>query len=338
MAKTDIRSLMNWTPFRYEPVAARSQAAPQRRTLHALLALLAFLALVAAPSLLMADAILPPTLTMAFSPQTLSPGGVTTLTITIANPNPSTTLTGVGGFSVDLSPLKMTTLAGGGASGCVGTSGPQLTRAASSESSVITIEATLGFGSGNSCAMPFTIFLAADAALGLQDAESSNAITSDNGGTGNSAQASFTVVAPSAPHLTASVYASLIPQFATTFLKLTPVNPNNGVLTGVAFTDTLPAGLTIVGAGSSCSEGSIHTGTSTFNLVADAGTSLISVSEGVLYPTNPCYVLVQVEGIELGLQTITTSTITTTNAGEGDGATTSITVFDQLFEDGFEQP
>jgi hypothetical protein len=286
----------------------------------------------------MADTILPPTLTMAFSPQALSPGGVTTLTITMANPNPSTTLTGVGGFSVDLSPLKMTTIAGGGASGCVGTSGPQLARAASSEASVITIEAASSFGPGNSCSMPFTIFLAADAALGLQNAESSNAITSDNGGTGNSAQAPVTVVAPSAPYLTASVYASSIAQFGTTFLKLTPVNPNNGVLTGVAFSATLPAGLTILGAGESCSEGSIHTGTSTFNLIAEAGTSLISVSEGILYPTNPCYLLVQVEGIELGLQTITTSTITSTNASEGDGATTSITVFDQMFEDGFEQP
>jgi hypothetical protein len=85
----NIRSLMNSTPFRYEPVAYRPHATPQRRTRHASLALIA---LVAAPSLLMADTILPPTLTMAFSPQTLSPVGVTTLTITIANPRPSTTL------------------------------------------------------------------------------------------------------------------------------------------------------------------------------------------------------------------------------------------------------
>jgi len=34
----------------------------------------------------------------------------------------------------------------------------------------------------------------------------------------------------------------------------------------------------------------------------------------------------------------TVPTITTTNAGEGDGATTTITVFDQVFQDGFEQP
>jgi len=330
---------MNPAPFRFERVAYRPHVTPQLRTRHALFVLLAMIAMVAAPSVLMADTILPPTLTMEFSPQTLSPGGVTTLTITIANPNQSTTLLGVGGFSVDLSPLKMTTLTGVGASGCVGTNGPQPAHAASATASVITIDATLGFGPGNSCAMPYTIYLADDAALGLQSAESSNAITSDNGGTGNSGQAPFTVVAPSAPpSLTASVYASSIPQFGTTFLKLTPVNSNNGVLTGVAFSVTLPAGLTIDGAGPSCSEGSVHTGTSTFNLTADAGTSLISVSDGILYPTNPCYLLVKVQGIELGLQTITTSTITSTNAGEGDGATTSITVFDWVFDDGFEQP
>jgi len=325
---------MNLATFRTETVAYRPHATPPRRTR---LAARALIALVAAPSLLMADTILPPTLSMEFSSAPLSPGGVTVLTITIANPNPSTTLTGVGGFSVDLSPLKMTTFTGSGASGCVGTSGPQLARAETSASSVITIDPTLSFGPGNSCAFYFDIFLANDAALGMQNAQSSNAITSANGGTGNSAQAPVTVVAPSAPYLTASAFASSIPQFGKTFLKLTPVNPNNGVLTGVAFTDTLPAGLTITGAGPSCSEAE-HTGTSTFNLIAVAGTNLISFSEGILYPTNPCYVLVQVQGIELGLQTITTSTITATNAGEGDGATTSITVFDQVFQDGFEQP
>ena len=121
---------MKLAAFHAEPVARRPHTTLRQR---ARLAARLLIALVAAPSLLMADTILPPTLTMEFSSAPLSPGGITVLTITIANPNPGTTLTGVGGFSVDLSPLKMTTFTGAGASGCVGTNGPQLAQAGTTD-------------------------------------------------------------------------------------------------------------------------------------------------------------------------------------------------------------
>lgn len=45
-----------------------------------------------------------------------------------------------------------------------------------------------------------------------------------------------------------------------------------------------------------------------------------------------------VEGVGIGLQTINTIAITSTNDGTGDGASTATTVLDYLFEDGFDGP
>ena len=297
----------------------------------------ALTALLGATSPLMAETLLPPTVSLEFYPLTMSPGGLTTLYITITNPNPNTGLTGIGGFSVDLSPLNMTSF-GIGTSGCSGHSAPNLSSAAAAGSSIITFDPGTELTPGFTCSIPYIIFLAVDAPLGTKYATTSSGMSSDNGGTGSPASpAPITAVANGAPQLTESFDAASIPQFGTTFMRLTPVNPNNGTLTGVAFTDTLPAGLTIVGAGPSCSQGSLNVGTSSFNLIAEPGTNLISFSDGILYPTNPCSVLVQVQGIGLGLQTNTTSTITSTNGGTGDSASASITVFDQVFQNGFEQ-
>jgi len=315
-----------------QPVASRLRATLRWSMRYACFALTALLG---ATSPLMAETLLPPTVSLAFSPPTIKPGGIVALNITITNPNPNTALTGIGGFSIDLSPLNMTSY-GIGTSGCSGHSAPNPSAVATAGSSIITYDSGGTLSPGFDCTFPYTIFLAVDAPLGTQYANTSSGLSSDNGGTGSAASAPITVVANDAPQLTASFDASSIPQFGTTFLHLTPINPNNGTLTGVAFTDTLPAGLTIVGAGAGCSQGSLNVGTSSFNLSAEPGSNFISFSDGILYPTMPCSILVQVAGIGLGLQTNTTSTITSTNGGTGDGATASITVFDQVFKDGFE--
>ena len=316
-----------------QPVASRLRATLRWSMRYACFALTALLG---TTSPLMAETLLPPTVSLAFSPPTIKPGGIVALNITITNPNPNTALTGIGGFSIDLSPLNMTSY-GIGTSGCSGHSAPNPSAVATAGSSIITYDSGGTLSPGFDCTFPYTIFLAVDAPLGTQYANTSSGLSSDNGGTGSAASAPITVVANDAPQLTASFDASSIPQFGTTFLHLTPINPNNGTLTGVAFTDTLPAGLTIVGAGAGCSQGSLNVGTSSFNLSAEPGSNFISFSDGILYPTNPCSVLVQVQGIGLGLQTNTTSTITSTNGGTGDSASASITVFDQVFENGFEQ-
>src|SRR5207244_2491540 len=67
-------------------------------------------------------------------------------------------------------------------------------------------------------------------------------VTSTEGGTGNTSNASVTVVAP--PVIIKAFGAASIPLNGTTSLTFTIQNNNAGTtLTGVGFSDTLPAGL-----------------------------------------------------------------------------------------------
>src|SRR5262249_62126434 len=69
-------------------------------------------------------------------------------------------------------------------------------------------------------------------------------VTSTNGGTGNTANPSITVVAP--PVILKAFGVASIPLNGSTSLTFTIQNNNTtAALTGVAFSDTLPAGLVI---------------------------------------------------------------------------------------------
>jgi hypothetical protein len=112
----------------------------------------------------------------------------------------------------------------------------------------------------------------------------------------------------------------------TTTLSFTLTNPavNPTSLTNLSFTDTLPAGLIISTPNNltgSCGGGSI---------VATAGLSSISLSGATLAPGASCTFSLNVSGIAIGLQTNTTSAVTSTQAPPAAPATASISV-DFLF-------
>src|SRR5262249_10088977 len=68
-------------------------------------------------------------------------------------------------------------------------------------------------------------------------------VTSSNGGTGNTASASISVAL--APMITKGFSPSSILTGGTSTLSFTITNPNTSIgLTGIQFTDSLPAGLT----------------------------------------------------------------------------------------------
>jgi hypothetical protein len=113
----------------------------------------------------------------------------------------------------------------------------------------------------------------------------------------------------------------------TTALRFTITNPNNTIpLTGVAFTETLPSGLVVStpnGLTGSCGGGTI---------TAVAGSNSISLSGATLPPGAslapgvPCTFSVNVTGSAIGVQTNTTSTVTSNEALPGAPATATTSV------------
>lgn len=124
------------------------------------------------------------------------------------------------------------------------------------------------------------------------------------------------------PTLVESFGASLIGLDGTTTLSFTITDPaaNADTLTGVGFTDTLPAGLLVSspnGLSGSCGAGAI---------VANAATSSVSLSGGSLAPGSSCTFQVNVTAVQVGAQTNTTSAVTSNEAGAGNTASAVLTV------------
>jgi uncharacterized repeat protein (TIGR01451 family) len=144
-------------------------------------------------------------------------------------------------------------------------------------------------------------------------------VTSTEGGTGNTSNASVTVVAP--PVISKAFGAASIPLNGSTSLTFTIQNNNTTTtLTGVAFSDTFPAGLAIAspnGLTGSCGAGTI---------TATAGSGTVSLSGATLAASGSCTFAVNVTGTAGGTQINTTGNVTSTEGGTGGTASASITV------------
>jgi uncharacterized repeat protein (TIGR01451 family) len=137
--------------------------------------------------------------------------------------------------------------------------------------------------------------------------------------TGNTATATITVVAP--PTMIKAFGATSVPLGGTTSLGFTIIHSNTEVsLTGVSFTDTLPAGLVLAtpnGLTGSCGGGVIQ---------ATPGSSSIILIGATLPPSGFCTFSVNVTGTAAGVMNNTTSAITSINGGAGNPAFASLTV------------
>src|SRR6185369_15417910 len=144
-------------------------------------------------------------------------------------------------------------------------------------------------------------------------------VTSTEGGTGNTSNASITVVAP--PVIIKAFGAASVPLNGSTSLTFTIQNNNTTTsLTGVGFSDTLPAGLVVStpnGLTGTCGAGTI---------TATAGTNVISLSGGTIAASSSCTFSVNVTGIAAGTQNNTTGNVTSTEGGTGGTASASINV------------
>jgi len=144
-------------------------------------------------------------------------------------------------------------------------------------------------------------------------------VTSTEGGTGNTSNASVTVVAP--PVIIKAFGAASIPLSGSTSLTFTIQNNNVGTtLTGVGFSDTLPAGLVVStpnGLTGSCGGGTI---------TATQATNVISLTGATLAASTSCTFAVNVTGTAAGTQNNTTGNVTSTEGGTGGTASASINV------------
>src|SRR2546421_9659033 len=145
-------------------------------------------------------------------------------------------------------------------------------------------------------------------------------VTSTEGGTGNTSNASITVVAP--PIIIKAFGAGSIPLNGATSLTFTLQNNNSTTtLTGIGFSDTLPAGLVIAtpnGLTTGCQTvaGSVSTaGTVT----ATQGTNVISLSGLGLNASGSCTFSVNVKGTSGGVENNTTGNVTAANRGGRGG-------------------
>jgi uncharacterized repeat protein (TIGR01451 family) len=106
-------------------------------------------------------------------------------------------------------------------------------------------------------------------------------------------------------------------------MTVTVTNPNVTPLTNVQFSNTMPAGLTLITqTGGTCS--TLATGGGIFSI--NPGTGTFSSTSNVLAAGQSCNITVRVRGTAVGLITDTTSTVTSTEAGPGGPASASIQV------------
>jgi uncharacterized repeat protein (TIGR01451 family) len=252
----------------------------------------------------------PPTISKAFNPTSIPLNGTSVLTFTITNPAANTTAENGIAFSDTLTNGLQVAAVPAVSNTC----GGAVTATAATTSISL---------SGGSIATPGSTCTISVNVTGTQAGNVPNttgAVSSTNGGTGATSNTpTLTVVTP--PTINKSFGAPRIAIGGTASLSFTLHNPNTGTpLTGVAFSDTLPAGLLINtpnGLSGSCGGGTI---------TATQGTSVISLSGATLAASASCTFSVNVVGTAGGDQNNTTGNVTSTEGGTGLTAFATINV------------
>ncbi len=123
------------------------------------------------------------------------------------------------------------------------------------------------------------------------------------------------------PEITKTFGAASIPLNGSTTLTFNLSNPNTGLsLSGIGFTDNLPAGQVVAtpnGLSGDCGGGTI---------TAAAGSNSVILSGSVLSANASCTFAVNVTGTTSGTQSNTTSAVTSTEAGSGVSASAGLIV------------
>jgi len=252
-----------------------------------------------------------PRLTKAYSPELIQAGGSSTVTYIITNDNAATAsnLAFADNFSVGLTlatPVNSVSDCGGALTAVDGGASLSLSGG------------TLAGASSCSISVDVTSNV-----VGVYNNQTSE--LSSNLGSGNAAQASLEVVAVASgtpPSFSKVFSPSSIGPGSVSTLSFTINNASPSLVSGLAFMDNLPAGMTIAtpaNAVSNCvaSEGSI--------LAAPEGGSSVSISDYSILPFSVCSVLVDVTASTAGVLTNTSGDLIS-NVGNSGTATADLTV------------
>ncbi|MEJ7848831.1 MAG: hypothetical protein WKF92_12160 [Pyrinomonadaceae bacterium] len=245
-----------------------------------------------------------PTIAKSFSPKPIVKGATTTLSFTINNTAAGNRpLTGVA-FS-DVMPAGLS-IGSSSTAQCAGT----LTTTAATR----TIALTGGqLAAGGSCTFNVTV---TGTTAGQYDNVTGYISSTESGTSTNYATDSLTVIAP--PVLAKAFAPTSVFTGDTSSLAFTITNPNQlTALSGLAFTDTLPPGITVTSTGPTLRCGGSLTTTA-------PGT--ISFGGGSLAANTACTFSVTVTGTTSGSRVNTTSAVTSAEGGTGNVATATLVV------------
>jgi mucin-19 len=253
-------------------------------------------------------AVVAPSISKSFSPAAIPVGKTSILTFTITNPPTNTVpLTGVdfkdnfpSGISVAIAPDSAQ---------CGGT----VTNTATS--------VTLSGGNilpNSSCTVTVTV-------LGTTSGNKNNtsgAVTSTNGGNGNTASATLAVISPPVISKSFAPITASVGSTSTATFVLTAPAGNPVALTGVSFSDNLPSGLQVANPPNATA--SAGCGSPTF--APTAGDIALTFSNGTISAT--CTVSVSITPTIAGTFDNTTTPVTSTNGGTGATSNTATLTVD----------
>lgn len=126
-----------------------------------------------------------------------------------------------------------------------------------------------------------------------------------------------------APTITKDFTPAVVALGGNSDLTVTVTNPNAFPINNVQFSDTMPAGVTLITQlGGTC--GTLATGGGMFSINPGAGT--FSSTSSVLTAGQSCNIIVQVQGTAIGVHLNTTSQVTATATPAGGPASATLTV------------
>lgn len=260
----------------------------------------------------------PPSLSKAFSPASLNAGGVSTLTVTLSNPNATAaTLTAPlidtlpSGVVIAATPSAATTCGGG-------------TTVAVAGSNSVTLQAGSSIPANGSCTLTVNV----TAAIGGSYINTlpAGALATSNGSNASPAIATLTVVsAVPRPTLGKAFDPATINAGGISVLTVTLINPAASIATlTAALSDNLPSGVVIA-----TSPNATTTCGGTGTPVAVAGTSSVTLPAGRSIPaSSSCTLTVNVTATVAGsyINTLLTGSLVTSNGNNAAPAVATLTV------------